>query len=215
MNRSFPSFCFTSAGLFLFFPILQRSGIMPRNHRNCDYKKLVSWSSRNKLSACKNIHYAHVWRTYAPKYSQSYTNCGTCDTRTFLCLCAEHARGWRLIKKAPNRICKESPRTTEGNGTEWVTPELLSFSSFACFTNMWWIKEWKEVILMSLFEEMLLSDHRLPGEKQDATNTHDQNTVLSKHKTIATVRCVSHSLGWELENPNQLSQFLYVILTIL
>lgn len=89
----------------------------------------------------------------------------------------------------------ESPRTTEGNGTEWVTPELLSFSSFACFTNMWWIKEWKEVILMSLFEEMLLSDHRLPGEKQDATNTHDQNTVLSKHKTIATVRCVSHSLG--------------------
>lgn len=45
------------------------------------------------------------------------------------------------LKKKQQTICKESPRTAEGSGMEWVTPELLSFSSFARFTNIWQIEE--------------------------------------------------------------------------
>lgn len=43
---------------------------------------------------------------------------------------------------------------------------------------------------------MAPSDHTFSLEKkQDATNTHDQNIVLSKHnRIIATVWCIFHLL---------------------
>lgn len=103
INITSPSFCFTSAGLFLFFPHSSKIRIMPRNYRNSGYKKLVSWKSQNKLCACKNVHYVHVWRTNAPKYSQCYHNCGKCNTWTFLCLRAEYALAWRFIKKKSSK----------------------------------------------------------------------------------------------------------------
>lgn len=63
-------------------------------------------------------------------------------------------------------------------------------SSFACYTNAGKKKEkGEQVIFISLLKEMEPSDHTFSLEKkQNATNTHDQNIVFSKHnRMIATV----------------------------
>lgn len=126
----------------------------------------------------------------ALKHFQCYAISGNCRTGTFLCLCASYPLFGRLMKNDN----KELHRVMVWNE---LHQSCSHSSSLACFTNTG-IRTDKgsKWSLHHYFKKMAAPDHTFSLEKiHDATNTHDQKIVFSKHnRTIATVLCVFHLL---------------------